>query len=85
MERMGAQPRNVELTGVPVTGPVNVRLLTVVVARLLVPTTLRFPEIVSFPEIVLLVMLVDAKVDAPLTFKVPGVVNVLKVLMLLVN
>jgi hypothetical protein len=43
------------------------------------------PVIVSFPEIALLVMLVAAKVEAPLTFKVPGVVSVLKVLMLLVN
>ncbi len=71
--------------GVPVTGPVDVRPLIVVAARLVVPAMLRFPVIVSFPEIALLVMLVDARVEAPLTFKVPVVVNVLKVLMLFVN
>ena len=65
-----------------VTGPVDVSALTVVAARLVVPATLRLPVIVSFPETALLAMLVAASVVTPLTFSVPGVVNVL---MLLVN
>lgn len=77
-------PLYTPFNGVPVTGPVNVNPLMVVAARFVVPATFRFPVTVSFPETALLVILVGARLEAPLTFsgfRVPGVVRVLNVLM----
>ena len=82
---MAVLPLYTPFKGVPVTPPVKVRPLIVVAARLVVPATFTFPVTVSFPEIALLVMLVAANVEAPVTSRVPGVVRVAKVLMLFVN
>lgn len=78
-------PLKTPFSGVPVTGPVNVRPEMVVAARFVVPATFRFPVTTSLPLTLELVMLVAAKVDVPDTFRVPGVVSVLKVFMLFEN
>ncbi len=73
------------MRGVPVTGPVRVNPDMVVAAKLVVPATLRFPVIASFPLTLELVIVVAPRVDAPVAFNVPGVVNEVNVVMLLVN
>ena len=43
-----------------------------VAARLVVPLTVRLHVTISLPEIALLVMVVAASVELPLTFRVPS-------------
>ncbi len=71
--------------GVPVTGPVSVNPEMVVADRFVVPATFRFLVVTSFPLTFELVMVVAAKVEAPVTLRVPGVVNELKAVMLFVS